>query len=284
MGSRIVLLCRVGALCFGALLDARAQEIHGSVPPPPGAPRRTVTVVTLLDSSARRLDTTVAESSGAFHFLLPGSGAYMLRFDALGSRTHVTRPFLVDSAQSLSYTHVWTEEPAEVAPRPTLPATQADSASQPDTADRAQRLGVVRVEATPEPERLFGLDVRMLAIKPIGRERLDSLARRTTDFTSVIMQLAVPGLRAFQLSGSNSFTCAVAPGSIIRPGGVPCSHVVIDGARMQWLFDLSLIDPQSVERLVVLRPIEATQFYGTGDGNGMLLIFTKTGPARGRPR
>lgn len=260
-----------------------SQEIRGLVAQPPGAIGRTVLVVTLLDSAGRRLESTVADAKGKFHLKLPSAGAYSLRMDALGRRSHVTPLFLVDSAETLSYTHAWPEPAADTT---LATSTQPIPGEPSDTAaaappDGVQRLPELRVDAKAEPERILGLDARMLAIKPIGRERLDSLTSRIGDFASVLRMLRVPGLRTF---GSGRFSCAIAPGSIIRPSGTPCSHIVIDGARMPWPFDLNMIDPQSIDRLVVLRPIEATQFYGTGDGNGMLLIFTKIGPATREPR
>lgn len=260
-----------------------SQEIRGSVPQPPDAPGRTVLVVTLLDSAGRRLESTVVDGKGNFHLKLPGAGAYSLRLDALGRRGHLTPRFLVDSAETLSYTHAWPEPSADTAiavPTPPIPGEPRDTTAAAPR-DSAQRLPERRIDAKAEPERIFGLDARMLAIKPIGRERLDSLTSRTSDFASVLRLLRVPGLRTF---GSGRFTCAITPGSIIRPAGAPCSHIVIDGARMPWPFDLNMIDPQSIDRIVVLRAIEATQFYGTGDGNGMLLIFTKIGPPTRKPR
>jgi outer membrane receptor for ferrienterochelin and colicin len=52
--------------------------------------------------------------------------------------------------------------------------------------------------------------------------------------------------------------------------------VFLDDVRMLDILDLDKIPAAQIERIRVLNGIDATTYYGTGAGDGVILIYTKT--------
>lgn len=103
-----------------------------------------------------------------------------------------------------------------------------------------------------------------------------SLQNRPTNNVAQAMAGTVPGLRISY--GSAGFEPGAAPGVQIRGQGAP--YVLIDGV----VGDLSLIDPNSIESISVLKDAAASAIYGARAPYGVLLVTTKAGQNNQKPQ
>ena len=97
-----------------------------------------------------------------------------------------------------------------------------------------------------------------------------------------LLQGKVPGLTVVQSSDPTSGTASISlrGASSLRTGAAMEPYYVIDGIPGM---SLSLIAPEDIESIDVLRDASATAIYGSKAANGVILITTKRGKT-GAPR
>lgn len=92
-----------------------------------------------------------------------------------------------------------------------------------------------------------------------------------------LLQGKVPGLVVTQSSDPNSSPSIIMRGaSTLRTGAAVEPYYVIDGIPGA---DLSLIAPEDIESIDVLRDASATAIYGSKAANGVIIVTTKHGKA-----
>lgn len=91
-----------------------------------------------------------------------------------------------------------------------------------------------------------------------------------------LLQGKVPGLTVVQSSDPTSGTASISlrGASSLRTGAAMEPYYVIDGIPGM---SLSLIAPEDIESIDVLRDASATAIYGSKAANGVILITTKKG-------
>ena len=100
--------------------------------------------------------------------------------------------------------------------------------------------------------------------------------RKGADLLDQLLQGKVPGLTVVQSSDPTSGTASISlrGASSLRTGAAMEPYYVIDGIPGM---SLSLIAPEDIESIDVLRDASATAIYGSKAANGVILITTKKG-------
>ncbi len=133
--------------------------------------------------------------------------------------------------------------------------------------------------ATEELKRM-GLSANELGNRWIGRQRIEAIQLKL-DVGAILEQTAQSGIRVIRPSnltpGSADMGLCVAITRARTGGGRgTCALIVLNGIPIAGVQALD-IDPESIESMALLEPMEATTFYGTIGGSGALLVWTKRG-------
>ena len=121
---------------------------------------------------------------------------------------------------------------------------------------------------------------RQLGNRWISREKIEAIPVKL-DMGTIIERTSVVGtsvLRPENLTpGSDDIgLCVTFFRARTGVGWGRCALIVLNGipiARPQAL----TIDPETIESMAVLQPVEATLFYGTLGGGGAVLVWTRRG-------
>ena len=159
--------------------------------------------------------------------------------------------------------------------------------------------GQVRIDLTmaPEPIGLEGLDISVeevaseelqrMGLSPnvlgnrwIDRREIEAIPFKS-DMGAILEktnQAGIQVLRPENLSpGSDDIGLCVSVTRARTGGGLGrCALVVLDGIPIAGAQALA-IDPESIESMALLNPIEATTYYGTLGSAGALLVWTRRG-------
>jgi hypothetical protein len=116
----------------------------------------------------------------------------------------------------------------------------------------------------------------------ISREEIEALLPRTTAVVDLLRNVHAPGLRIREISTVDAVTGVPIPGLCIeisrRSGGQGCAPaaVFINDVPMpypeQAIMDM---DPNFIDRIEVLNPVDAAFRFGTMAGNGAIVIYTR---------
>ncbi|MEC7739692.1 MAG: carboxypeptidase regulatory-like domain-containing protein [Gemmatimonadota bacterium] len=116
----------------------------------------------------------------------------------------------------------------------------------------------------------------------ISREEIEALLPRTTATVDLLRNVHAPGLRIREISTVDAVTGVPRPGLCIevsrRSGGQGCAPaaVFINDVPVpypeQAIIDM---DPNFIDRIEVLNPVDASFRYGTIAGNGAIVIYTR---------
>ncbi|MGQ1889209.1 SusC/RagA family TonB-linked outer membrane protein [Thermophagus sp. OGC60D27] len=97
-----------------------------------------------------------------------------------------------------------------------------------------------------------------------------------------LLQGKVPGLTITQTSNPNgSSSISLRGASTLRTGEAQEPYYVIDGVPGM---SMSLVSPEDIESIDVLRDASATAIYGSKAANGVIIITTKKGSKNGKTR
>jgi hypothetical protein len=135
-------------------------------------------------------------------------------------------------------------------------------------------------ERAAEELQSFGLSPRELGNRWIDRERIDAIPVKR-DMGSIIERTAVVGTRIIRTEnltpGSDDLGLCVSLARARTGGGQGrCALIVLDGIPIGGPQALHL-DPEAIESMAVLEPMEATVYYGTLGSAGAVLVWTRRG-------
>jgi len=117
----------------------------------------------------------------------------------------------------------------------------------------------------------------------LSREEIDLLLPRVTQTSDLIRSMNVPGLRIREMQQVDELTGVMVPvmcievsrgrtsGSGCAPAAVALNNIIVPYPE-QVLRDL---DPNIIDRIEILGPVDAQFQYGTIAGNGAVAIFTR---------
>jgi len=220
--------------------DARNSPVAGAI-------------VRLLDEEDEERAQAIADSLGRFTLAPPENGHYVLEAVRLGYER--TRSPLLDMHEGGSV-------PLDLMMRP-LPIG----------------LEGFRVTVEQEASELLtpmGLTPARLGNRWIDRDFIESVQAKR-DIGSVIRWKNIPG--AYVINGDNATSTSGVPRLCIQlqrgrgMGGNGCALLVLNGMVVPEEAAV-LIDPDAFEAVAVLRPTEATTYWGTLGGAGAVLMWT----------
>ncbi|MFQ5538499.1 MAG: carboxypeptidase regulatory-like domain-containing protein [Gemmatimonadota bacterium] len=214
-------------------------------------------VLTLLDPSGKSRGQALSDSLGRFVLAPPQAGEYYLEAARFGY------------------------EPT----RSPLLSLSMEGTATVDLMMTPAPIGLKGFEVTVEREaqeflRSFGLSPKVLGNRWIDRRDIEAVAIRQ-DAGQVLQWMNIAGMRVMRPEntspGSDDIGLCV---SIMRGrtggGADRCALNVLNGLPITGPNALA-IDPDAIEAMAVLRPAEATTFFGTLGSAGALLIWTRAG-------
>lgn len=207
-------------------------------------------VVTLLDREGNRRAEAIADSMGHFLLAPPEPGEYMV--------------------QAVQYGYETTRSP--------LLSLSTEGSVPLELMMRAVPIGLPGLEVTVEELaeeflRPLGHTPASLGSRWIDREDIESLPLPQGP-GEVIKWRAPAGVWVDQRGGGGPFDefCVMFP----RSGSAGCAMVLLNGIPISPA-DAQGISPEAIEAMAILRPSDAATFYGTQAGNGVVLIWTRSG-------
>lgn len=116
----------------------------------------------------------------------------------------------------------------------------------------------------------------------IGRQEIEVLLPRVTTATDILRNMNTPGLRIRDVYSQDPITGITVPSNCVevsrRSGGEGCvpAAVILNGVIVpfpdQVIRDL---DPNVIESIEVLSPVDSQFQFGSAAGNGAILIYTR---------
>lgn len=241
---------------LAAAAPLRAQTILGRVVDEVNERPVGGAIVTLIARDGEQRARVLADSAGRFVLTPPEAGEFVLvaqRFGYIDTRSPLLA--LVTSGQA----------PLELlmAPEPL----------------GLEGLEVSVEELAAEELTRMGLSPRQLGNRWISRDRIDDIPVKRD--VGVIIERAGPsGLRVIrpenQTMGGDDMGLCISLNRATRMGRGSCALNVLDGVPISGPQALN-IDPEAVESIAILDPIEAAFQYGTIGGNGAVLFWTRRG-------
>ena len=157
-------------------------------------------------------------------------------------------------------------------------ATPSEAAEPEETPVTAPTVEVVQPEETLDEVVVvgYGSMSRKDVTSSITTVKADKLNVGVYSDPGQLLQGKVPGLTVVQSSDPTSGTASISlrGASSLRTGAAMEPYYVIDGIPGM---SLSLIAPEDIESIDVLRDASATAIYGSKAANGVILITTKKG-------
>ncbi len=162
-------------------------------------------------------------------------------------------------------------------------ASVAVRADQEATADfalqkSAQQLDQLVVTGTETPTAVRALPT------PISVVTADQIAAQHVQRVDQLFRGEIPGIFAPESGSASDFdaTINVRGGSSVD--GIASIKTYIDGVEVTEPLFITMLDPNSIARVEVIRGPQASTIYGSDALNGVLQIFTKTGQLGAKPR
>jgi outer membrane receptor protein involved in Fe transport len=158
-------------------------------------------------------------------------------------------------------------------------ATVTVAPDQEATADFALEKSAQRLDEVVTTGALVPTEVKALPT-PITVITADDIRRLHPARVSDVLQLEVPGLTAFKaFSGQLETEVMSVRGTSGLNGGAGSNpKLYIDGVDVTYS-DRAPVDPESIERIEVIRGPQAAAVYGSDAMGGVIQIFTKRGSA-----
>ena len=227
--------------------DARGGPVGGAL-------------VRLLDRDGEERAQAVADAAGRFVIMPPKRGEYYLEATRIGYRRAVT-PLL-----ALSEGGHTAELDLMMAP---APIGLEGLSVEVDLETRAT-----------EALAMSGITPAVLGNRFITRKEIEAVAVKP-DVGRVLEWQGIGGMRVIRpenlTPGSDNLGLCV---SLVRArtgsGGGRCARVFLDGVAISPILALE-IDPETLEGMALLTPLEASVAYGGAGSGGVLLLWTRTG-------
>lgn len=251
------LLC---TLLAGTPLPASAQTLVGRVLEERRETAVGGAVVSLIDRQGRERLQVLADSAGRFVLVPPEAGEYVLQAVRLGYET-TRSPLLALTVEGRTTLDLM------MVPLP---------------------IGLegltVEVEAAANAMlRPFGLSTQQLRNRWIDRADIDAVAVKQ-DPAHVIQWQNIAGVFVARpessVAGSDDMgLCVSFKRGRSGAGADRCAVTVLDGQIVPGPVAM-MLDPDALEGMAVLTPVEATTLYGELGGAGAVLLWTRRGSAR----
>lgn len=219
-------------------------------------------LVRLLDRDGDERAQSLADDQGRFLLRPPEEGEYYLEATRLGYRRTVS---------------------------PLLAFSQGDHTASLDLMMVPAPLGLEGLEVEVDLETRVTEDLEISGIRPadlgnrfITRKDIEAVPIRT-DVGNVLERQNISNIRVIRpenlLQDSDHLGLCLSLGRA-RTGSVGrCAIVVLDGLRISGEQALA-IDPETLEGMAVLLPVEATTLFGQQGARGALMLWTRSGRAR----
>ncbi len=136
----------------------------------------------------------------------------------------------------------------------------------------AQRLDEVVTTGTVVPTEVKALPT------PISVITADDIQRQNLQRIDQVFRGQVPGAIAWDQSpGYDYYSDIAVRGASSLSSTIHSVKTVVDGVELADGFDIATIDPNSIDRVEIIRGPQASTLYGAGALNGVMQIFTKKG-------
>lgn len=214
-------------------------------------------MVSLVSRDGAARAQALSDSAGRFTLRPPEAGEYFLTAEAFG---------YVETRSPLLSLGVEGSAPIDLMLAPEPIGLEGLEISVEERA--AEELGA------------FGLSPAELGNRWIGREKIEAIPIKR-DMGVILERTAQASLRVVRpenlVPGSDDMGLCVSLGRARTGAGQGrCALVVLDGVPISGVQALHL-DPEAIESMAVLEPIEATVYYGTLGGGGAVLVWTRRG-------
>lgn len=215
-------------------------------------------IVSLVTRDGTERVRTVSDSIGHFVIVPPEDGEYVLvadRFGYMEARSPLLA--LVIEGQT-AIDMIMTPEPIGL-----------------------EGLEISVEEVATEELKRMGLSANELGNRWISRQRIEAIPLKL-DVGAILEKTNQSGIRVIRpgndsaMGGADMGLCVAITRARTGGGRGTCALIVLNGIPIAGVQALD-IDPESIESMALLEPMEATTFYGTIGGSGALLVWTKRG-------
>lgn len=196
-----------------------------------------------------------ADSTGVFHLSVPPGVGYRAVASAEGYLREASSAFILDGAESLDVTFQLIPD------RDVLTMKIEGIVVEVEARNRAVAKRLLRQ---------FGQNEITMGRRWIGVATLDSMpSTGEADPGVAIQRQGVPGVWVDEAAkhGKNALLC-------VRQKPRECSLIILNGIQVD-LQTALLIDYRELEGIAVLRPEDATTFFGTQGGGGAVVLWTR---------
>lgn len=116
----------------------------------------------------------------------------------------------------------------------------------------------------------------------VSRRQIEEIRHRARDLADVLRLQHMTGV-VVRRTASGDLCVGTTPGQA-RLMKADCTNAVffVDNARVSSPEAVMGMPPQAIDRIVVYRPLQAGNLFGTGSANGVIMVFTKAGRRPGR--
>jgi hypothetical protein len=125
-------------------------------------------------------------------------------------------------------------------------------------------------------QKIFGMDLRTIAgyvVTPAEFEMRSVGAQSIVD----VVRTTAPWVRRVSTGGNEECVGTTREGGNFG-GGPPCLLTYVNGMRVDPSSIAHSVSLNSVDYVVLLRPVDAMTVFGAGAHNGVMLIYTKGAP------
>jgi len=215
-------------------------------------------IVSLIGRNGAERVRTVSDSVGQFVLAPPEEGEYVLIADRFGY-SEARSPLLALVMEGQTAIDV------VMAPEPI----------------GLEGLEISVEEAASEELQRMGLSANQLGNRWIGRQKIEAIPLKL-DMGAILEKTNQMGIRVIRpssdsgLGGADMGLCVAITRARTGGGRGTCALIVLNGIPIPGVQALN-IDPESIESMALLQPIEATTYFGTIGGSGALLVWTRRG-------
>lgn len=250
--SKLPLKCSV-TLCFVVVsfspVKATTQTLSGRVLEEGRETPVTGAFISLVDQGGARRAQAISDSLGRFVLAPPQAGEYFVETTRLGYET-TRSPLLALTVEGTV--------PLEIMMQPSP-------------------IGLEGFEVSVEREAEvllgnFGHTPTTLGDRWIGRDDIESMPMPLGPL-EVIRWRAIAGV---QVAESFSTGVAALCVSFSRRPRSGCALILLNGAVISGL-EAQALNPDHIEAIAILTPVDAATFYGTRGGGGAVLIWLRSG-------
>jgi hypothetical protein len=256
--SRFRIALLAGVLCTLATAEgARAQTLLGRVLDQVNEQPVAGVLVTLVARTGEERVRALSDSAGRFVIAPPEAGEYLLVTDRLGYE-ETRSPLLALTTEG--------QAPLDLMIEPEPIGLEGFEVS-------------VEERAAEQLSRM-GLSANALGNRWIDRDKIDAIPVKR-DMGVILERTAQAGIRVTRpenltMDSDNIGLCVALYRVRTADGGGRCALIVLDGVPMSGVAALD-IDPDAIESIALLEPMEATTYFGTLGGAGAVLVWTRRG-------